>query len=626
MSVKSKHVTKDAAAKRVQAATAVINRARGFAGNHTLMIKQGGTERVQRKAEGTTHSLVQSENKGQSLHRKASHETAPSTVPPIVHEVLRSPGQPLDAATRSFMEPRFGHDFSRVRVHNNAQAVESAGAVNALAYTAGQNVVFGKGQYAPSSPQGQKLLAHELAHVVQQNGYEKIARKLDISEPGDRFEQEANQVARAVMQRKHVAEKYEAHEPRQTIGRLIIQRAVALTVDDYTALAEQMHKAMAGPGTDEEAIYVGLQKLEKDKVAVGKLKKAYKDKYKQDLEAEIRTEISGSKLGLALELMGIKDDPKKADMIGKPPATDDEYKAAAQKLNAAMKGKAIDKEAIYAALIPFNRVAAKLKKLADTYQNELKGGLTGKGLEQDIKDKMGGDERAYALYLLNAPPPAAAASTATVGAAGAEAHKGEIAGGKVSTHTGTHYTPIGGGAERTEGFSMGYKGGLASETRWLQFLWREIVVTHPTKGEYRLNKPISSSAKNGYKLTTDITKPDYNTDSASADSPFYEDGGNKSRTADAVTIFDQPNSAIGFVSAEFTGGATKVISRAHFNTFLIRDYKPLYHVYLQVEWAFNSPAVPTGVQKVISGGAADSLPKDMKARLVAQYPKFDYIK
>jgi hypothetical protein len=90
--------------------------------------------------------------------------------PSIVHEVLRSPGQPLDGATRSFMEPRFGHDFSNVRVHTDAKAAESASAVQARAYTVGKDVVFGAGEFAPRSHEGQRLLGHELAHVVQQNG------------------------------------------------------------------------------------------------------------------------------------------------------------------------------------------------------------------------------------------------------------------------------------------------------------------------------------------------------------------------------------------------------------------------------------------------------------------------
>ncbi len=90
--------------------------------------------------------------------------------PPVVHEVLHSPGQALDEGTRDLMERRFGHDFSGVRVHTDSKAAQAAQSVNALAYTVGRNVVFGPGQYVPGSGAGRRLLAHELAHTVQQRG------------------------------------------------------------------------------------------------------------------------------------------------------------------------------------------------------------------------------------------------------------------------------------------------------------------------------------------------------------------------------------------------------------------------------------------------------------------------
>jgi hypothetical protein len=95
--------------------------------------------------------------------RVQASDTRQVAVPTIVHEVLRSPGRPLDLAAQLFMEPRFGHDFSAVRVHTDERAAQSATAVHAAAYTSGQHIVFGKGRY------GHALLAHELAHVVQQN-------------------------------------------------------------------------------------------------------------------------------------------------------------------------------------------------------------------------------------------------------------------------------------------------------------------------------------------------------------------------------------------------------------------------------------------------------------------------
>ena len=91
-----------------------------------------------------------------------------SEAPPAVNGVIRSPSQPLDPTARAFMELRFGHDFGQVRVHSDAGASQSADAVNARAYSVGDDLVFGRGEYAPGTAQGRSLIAHELAHVVQQ--------------------------------------------------------------------------------------------------------------------------------------------------------------------------------------------------------------------------------------------------------------------------------------------------------------------------------------------------------------------------------------------------------------------------------------------------------------------------
>jgi hypothetical protein len=138
------------------------------------------------------------ENEG--MMQRAAVSASPRNengVPPIVHEVLSSPGQSLDAGTRAFMEPHFGHDFSQVRVHTDARAAESARAVNALAYTVGRDVVFGTGQFMPETMTGKRLLAHELTHVVQQgtNYSHHVQHKLDIGSPNDSSEHEAEQNA-----------------------------------------------------------------------------------------------------------------------------------------------------------------------------------------------------------------------------------------------------------------------------------------------------------------------------------------------------------------------------------------------------------------------------------------------
>ena len=112
---------------------------------------------------------------GGRRYNPSAQATRDAVVPPVVREVLISPGLPLDMATRTFMEPRFGHDFGKVRVHADDRAAESAQAVNALAYTAGRHVVFAAGSYRPESDEGKRLLAHELAHVVQQGPREGAA-------------------------------------------------------------------------------------------------------------------------------------------------------------------------------------------------------------------------------------------------------------------------------------------------------------------------------------------------------------------------------------------------------------------------------------------------------------------
>ncbi|HEY0606601.1 MAG TPA: DUF4157 domain-containing protein [Herpetosiphonaceae bacterium] len=110
--------------------------------------------------------------------RRAQPQATESTPPPAgVQSALQQPGQPLDAPTQAFFAPRFGHDFSRVRVHTDATAARSAQAVDALAYTVGRDIVFGAGQYAPQTTSGRLLLAHELAHVVQQESSPQLVQR-----------------------------------------------------------------------------------------------------------------------------------------------------------------------------------------------------------------------------------------------------------------------------------------------------------------------------------------------------------------------------------------------------------------------------------------------------------------
>lgn len=141
-----------------------------------------------------------------TLQRAAVNTPSTSSVPPIVHEVLRSPGQPLDAGTQAFMGSRFDHDFSDVRIHDDTHAAESVRSVNALAYTVGRDVVFGAGQYAPGSLAGKRLLAHELTHVVQQRTRPAASLStFSISSRSDASEREADGVADSIMRHQQAS-------------------------------------------------------------------------------------------------------------------------------------------------------------------------------------------------------------------------------------------------------------------------------------------------------------------------------------------------------------------------------------------------------------------------------------
>ena len=143
-----------------------------------------------------------------NLRRKtnthANSTQVTSSISGSINEVLASPGQALELTTRTFMESRFGRDFSQVRVHNHAKAWESANAIDAQAYTFGSNIVFGAGFFSPRSPSGQRLLAHELTHVVQQSGGQSphqagVQRQYQLGAVNDSSERQADIVADAVM-------------------------------------------------------------------------------------------------------------------------------------------------------------------------------------------------------------------------------------------------------------------------------------------------------------------------------------------------------------------------------------------------------------------------------------------
>ena len=129
----------------------------------------------------------------------------------------RGGGQALDSKVRGQMEPTFGADFSGVRIHADTQADTLNRELNARAFTTGQDIFFRQDAYNPGNSSSRELIAHELTHVVQQNG-DKVQRKLTVGQPGDKYGQEADQVARAVMQQEQQVVQ------KQSDGKLVCRQ------------------------------------------------------------------------------------------------------------------------------------------------------------------------------------------------------------------------------------------------------------------------------------------------------------------------------------------------------------------------------------------------------------------
>jgi hypothetical protein len=178
--------------------------------------------------------------------QKAHTHPRPSFLaPPIVHEVVRSPGRPLDEMSLRFFERRLGHDFSNVRVHSDARADASARSVDALAYTLGTNVVFRSGRYAPHTRAGRALLAHELTHVVQAKrsttGLPQRSPVMDRDHPAERH---AADVSAAIERGGPVAIAPVAIAPFASVG--LARRPVAAdTALSAAELIDELEKTIA---------------------------------------------------------------------------------------------------------------------------------------------------------------------------------------------------------------------------------------------------------------------------------------------------------------------------------------------------------------------------------------------
>ncbi|MGH7391045.1 MAG: eCIS core domain-containing protein [Candidatus Rokuibacteriota bacterium] len=285
-------------------------------------------------------------------------ETARSipTAPPGLLDGL-SGGDALDRPTRERFEASIGHDLGDVRIHRDGAAAAAARSVSALAFTVGRDVVFAPGRYAPGTRDGDRLLAHELTHVVQQGAHEGAAGP-------------------SLVQRQAPAG-----------GPAPAPPAPGLSPEMLEQIARRLREAMAGLGTDEEAIYASLSG--RTQAQVDAIARTYRQMYERDLLADVRDELTESEMKrLAIVSPSVFDDAG-VSATGYTPAD-----VVAAQLDQAIRGPGTDESAIFAALT--GRTEAERRAIKEAYTR-----LTNRALEADLRDELSDAELTEALMLLN---------------------------------------------------------------------------------------------------------------------------------------------------------------------------------------------------------------------------------
>ncbi len=424
----------------------------------TATLAAGGL--LQRKCACGQHTLAGSECaecRQKRLQRDTTNAAPVSEVPPIVHDVLRSPGQPLDASTRAFMEPHFGHDFSRVRVHSNVRPATSN--VSAAGIWRSGSPFVPERPPSPSQSRRPGPSSHPAERQADRMGAQ-IARTLESAAitPGPISEavREATEptlgvtlegvhlhvgpAAHAKVTNEHALAMTDGADvsfadgqfmPTTSKGRALIghelthvaqQRAHRQTTVqhfglglDYEKLARDIEDAISGPGTDEEKIFRALTRLQRDPDSVKELEATYRRLFSETLMQALQGDLDQEELDYAKGLMGKPVSAKSKQKIeATTPTTPAQWDAQARRIKTATEHRTwifwgTDEEAIFAVLEPLAGDANKIEAIKQAYARITGGPST--ALVDELKDEMSGSELSYALKLLAVPDPHAGTQT-----------------------------------------------------------------------------------------------------------------------------------------------------------------------------------------------------------------------
>lgn len=240
--------------------------------------------------------------------------------------------------------------------------------------------------------------------------------------------------------------------------------------------------------------------------------------------------------------------------------------------------------------------------------------------------------RRLIAFAANPPPAEKQARTARPVKAGKDEFAEDVPDGKVTARSGVKFYGEDGNPY-PDAFSLDYTGGDTESVHWLQFVWREFIAEYPAKqgGKARREpqKGIWKRPSSEYPYTTDPAKPNWNVDVVRGGSPFYEHNQPLNRSPASVVMFDAPSPGHDVVQPLFAQDEppARVISHAHFTTYLVRGPDILHATEIDLRWEFDSPKIPPMQPAVIKAGGARALDAAQRKRLKDQFPgnSLDYL-
>jgi hypothetical protein len=400
--------------------------------------------------------------------------------------------------------------------------------------------------------------------------------------------------------------------------------------EDYKAMAGDIYRVITSSVDvrDPNVIFSVLQRLNHDADAINKLKTQYKSLYSEELILAIDTILDEVQMNFAVELLSDETETTE-EIIPMLLREDDFYEDQAFKLYVFLHSIHIKPAEIFQILLPYSGYNGPFDRLNAHYEN-LDENTESNSIVKDLNLMLTGTDLSYALYLLTTvpkyqPDPQTQATVSDYGTQSVlkEMPGGKITGGQMVDYSITEH----GGLVRpgSDGFSVGYKGGLTEESNWLQFVWREMIYTKDGEDHWYTGKVPLEADVNPYNFSAGSDNPEYRVDSNTTKTPFYEDLQSNVRTADETTLYDAPGDAA-VVAYQFFDqpGVTHVKSIAHFDTFLIRGYAPVSVVKTTVEWDFTGKSIPEPKISMHEETAV-KIPEPMQKKLVFSYPAFDYL-